>query len=91
MGTNYRIDDNVTQVNEQVNDFDPKKAKLQGSTKDGSESRSAREDTECVAENIADNGGIQAAYQAFQALQHSSKNICVPGLPFTANQLFWVG
>ena len=42
------------------------------------------------AENISDNGGVKMAYRALQKLQDPARNQCVPGLPFSANQLFWV-
>ena len=48
------------------------------------------QDLERAGENIADNGGVRAGYLAFQALQEDSKYQCVPDLPFSANQLFWV-
>ena len=42
------------------------------------------------AENISDSGGVKTAYRALQKLQDPARNQCVPGLPFSANQLFWV-
>ncbi|CAB4057886.1 MMEL1 [Lepeophtheirus salmonis] len=43
-------------------------------------------------ENIADNGGIRAAYQAFiEWKNNNTKSIeLLPGLNFTSNQLFWL-
>ena len=45
---------------------------------------------ECAAEDIADNAGVKLAYRIFQRLQYRTSVDCVPGLPFTQNQLFWV-
>ena len=43
-----------------------------------------------AGENIADNGGVKAAYRAFNRQRHPKKDECVPNIPFNANQLFWV-
>ena len=48
------------------------------------------QDIQIPDENIADNGGVKAGYLAFQALTEESKYQCIPDLPFSANQLFWV-
>ncbi|XP_044013834.1 endothelin-converting enzyme homolog [Aphidius gifuensis] len=39
-------------------------------------------------ENIADNGGIKAAYRAYKKLLNSDKKL--PGLEFSPQQLFWI-
>ena len=44
----------------------------------------------CAGEDISDNGGVKTAYRAFQKIKGSAKEECIPGLPFSANQLFWV-
>ena len=44
----------------------------------------------CAGEDISDNGGVKTAYRAFQNMKGSAKEECIPGLPFSANQLFWV-
>ena len=41
-------------------------------------------------ENISDNGGIRAALRAFKSLKETERNNCVPGFPFSGEQLFWV-
>ena len=43
-----------------------------------------------AAENIADNGGTRAMYQAYEQLPRAEKR-CIPGFNFTSDQLFWVG
>ena len=43
-----------------------------------------------AAENIADNGGTRAMYQAYERLPQAEKR-CIPGFNFTSDQLFWVG
>ncbi|VDP79284.1 unnamed protein product [Schistosoma curassoni] len=45
-----------------------------------------------LGENIADNGGLKAAYKAFKKLEakYSDKPI-LPGLKFTPDQLFFIG
>jgi len=45
----------------------------------------------CAGEDISDNGGVKTAYRAFQKIKGSAKEECIPGLPFSANQLFWLG
>ena len=47
-------------------------------------------DLNCAGEDISDNGGVKTAYRAFQNIKGSAKKECIPGLPFSANQLFWV-
>ena len=42
-----------------------------------------------AGENIADNGGGKAAYEAYKRLPEAEKQ-CVPGFNFTSDQLFWV-
>lgn len=42
-------------------------------------------------ENIADNGGINTMYSAYQAsTQQNGPDLLLPGLNYTANQLFWI-
>lgn len=43
-------------------------------------------------ENIADNGGLKLAYRAYisSLLKSSTKDPTLPGLPFSAEQLFWI-
>merc|ERR1712181_131795 len=43
-----------------------------------------------AAENIADNGGVRAMYQAYERLPQAEKR-CIPGFNFTSDQLFWLG
>jgi hypothetical protein len=47
--------------------------------------------TENPGDNISDNGGVKMAYRAFQKIEGRRRQECVPGLPFSARQLFWVG
>ena len=47
-------------------------------------------DLGCAGEDISDNGGVKTAYRAFQNIKGLAKEECIPGLPFSANQLFWV-
>ena len=42
-----------------------------------------------AGENIADNGGGMAVYEAYNRLPEAEKQ-CVPGFNFTSDQLFWV-
>ena len=46
----------------------------------------------CAAEDIADNIGLKLAYNALQHFRgdKGDKERCLPDLPFSANQLFWV-
>ena len=45
----------------------------------------------CAAEDIADNIGLRLAYNALQHFRGGKeKESCLPDLPFSANQLFWV-
>jgi len=44
----------------------------------------------CAAEDIADNIGLRLAYNALQHFRGKDKESCLPDLPFSANQLFWV-
>ena len=44
----------------------------------------------CAAEDIADNIGLRLAYNALQHFRGKEKESCLPDLPFSANQLFWV-
>ena len=44
----------------------------------------------CAAEDIADNIGLRLAYNALQHFRGKEKESCIPDLPFSANQLFWV-
>ncbi|KAF7996215.1 hypothetical protein HCN44_001847 [Aphidius gifuensis] len=41
-----------------------------------------------INEIIADNGGIRAAYRAYNELSNDEKQL--PGLPFTPKQMFWI-
>merc|ERR1711971_858838 len=52
---------------------------------DYSKSRAA-----AAGENIADNGGSKAAYEAYKKLPDAEKQ-CVPGFNFTSDQLYWLG
>lgn len=42
-------------------------------------------------ENIADNGGINTMYSAYQAyVQQNGPDLLLPGLNYTGNQLYWI-
>lgn len=46
-----------------------------------------------IGENIADNGGVMAAFNAFTEWKNSSRkenNFLLPGLNVTENQLFFL-
>jgi hypothetical protein len=47
--------------------------------------------TKNPGDNISDNGGVRMAYRAFENIEGRRRQECVPGLPFSARQLFWVG
>lgn len=42
-------------------------------------------------ENIADNGAIKGMFAAYQShVRRSGTDLVLPGLNYTANQLFWI-
>lgn len=44
-----------------------------------------------VDENIADNGAVKGMYAAYQSFVHrNGSDPLLPGLNYTANQLFWI-
>lgn len=44
-----------------------------------------------LKENIADNGGVKQAYQAYLKYeQQFGEELPLPGLRFTPRQLFWI-
>jgi len=46
---------------------------------------------EAQGENIADNGAAKVAYRSFQSSDLKDKDKCIPSIPLSPNQLYWLG